>query len=236
VLVVDALGNILAVGPKLLLFNWRVASHSVCEETEAYVISYLDRHQAQIGQTLVRLNQYKPLEDLKRLITNRQVGGLYRLFLGLPTTLVVDVLLPGRVFPWVDYYNPWTNTVHLYSDHPAISLHELGHTTDLARWRFKGTYAAARLLPFVDLYQEYHATKDAIDDLIQTGERTEELWAYRILYPAFGSYVGSYLLHPGGFVPGALLGHWVGYAKAYDRGIYYKELDASTVARQRPSQ
>ena len=145
---------------------------------------------------------------------NRYVAWPYRLLLGFPITLVFDVLLPGRLFPWGDYYNPYTNTVHLYSDHPAVALHEAGHVHDFASRRHKGTYAAVRLIPFVDLYQEYKATKEAIGYLKETENLPTELAAYKILYPAYGSYAGSYLFPPIGTLGGVLLGHAAGRSAA----------------------
>ena len=124
------------------------------------------------------------------------------------------MLLPGRLFPWGDYYNPFTNTVHLYSDHPAVALHEAGHVHDFSSRRYKGTYAAIRLIPFVDLYQEYKATKEAIGYLKEIHDQSTELSAYKILYPAYGTYVGSYIFAPIGTVGGALLGHVAGRSKA----------------------
>lgn len=44
----------------------------------------------------------------------------------------------------------------------ALSLHEAGHVHDLATRKYKGTYSALRLIPFVDLYQEYKATQETI--------------------------------------------------------------------------
>lgn len=226
VLVVDALGNILAVIPKIVLLDWRVADHAISPDTEAYVVKYLDGHQQQVGTTQVQLNQYAPHHDLARLVRNHNVAWPYRLILGFPITLVFDVLLPGRLFPWGDYYNPWTDTVHVYSDHPAVGLHEIGHAYDTNRRRFKGTYAAIRMVPFVDLFQEMQATGEAIDYLRETGDRPQELRAYKILYPAFGTYAGGYMFILGGSLIGAVVGHVFGRIKAHDRAEYYKRLDA----------
>ncbi len=177
-----------------------------------------------LADTKFRLNQYRPIQDVSRLINNRHVAWPYRLVFGLPTTLVIDVLLPGRLFPWGDYYNPWTNTVHLYSDHPAVALHEAGHAYDSGRRHFKGTYAAIRLIPFVGLYQEAQATDEAITHFIETGEQQQELAAYKILYPAMGVYAGNYLFTVGGPVIGAAIGHIYGHAKAYDRAKKYERM------------
>jgi len=230
VLPIDAIGNVFAVFGKILLWNWRFASHSVSSETEAYLVKYVDAHQKETGRTVFRLNQYAPHKDLKRLITNKQVAWPYRLLIGIPVTLIFDVVLPGRIFLWGDYYNPWTNTVHLYSDHPAISLHEAGHSYDIGHRRFKGTYAFIRTIPFVDLYQEAQATDEAITHFIEIGDRHQEYRAYKILYPAMGTYAGSYMFIVGGSVIGAIVGHIFGRAKAHDRRKYYEQLDAQKEA------
>ena len=205
---VDFLGNVLSLPAKLLLWSWRFNLHSISPETEQTLTAYLQaRDLPTLRRAKFRLNEYNPAQDLSRLVKNHDVAWPYRLLLGLPLTLAFDVVLPGRLFPWGDYYNPYTNTVHLYSDHPAIALHEAGHAHDFASRRHKGTYAVLRLIPFVDLYQEHRATQEAIGYLREIHDQPAELAAYKILYPAYGTYVGGYLFPPIGTLGGALLGH-----------------------------
>lgn len=219
---VDFLGNVLSLPMKLLLWSWKFNVHAISPETEQKLVEYLDaRDLPALEDTRFRLNEYRPGQDLSRLVKNRHVKWPYRLLLGLPVTLIIDVLLPGRLFPWGDYYNPYTNTVHLYSDHPAIALHEAGHAHDTATRRRKGTYAALRLIPFVDLYQEYKASSEAIGYL-EAHDHPEEIKAYKILYPAYGTYVGSYLFAPIGTVVGVLLGHLTGRSKAATKERQYQ--------------
>ena len=219
---VDLVGNILSLPLKLLLWSWKVNLHSISPATEAKLVEYVDtQHLSAFTDAKFRLNQYRPLQDLSRLAHNRHVAWPYRLVLGLPITVLTEVLLPGRLLPWGDYYNPYTNTVHLYSDHPAIALHEAGHVHDFSGRRFKGTYAALRLVPFVNLYQEYRATHEAIGYLRKTGDRDEELGAYKILFPAYGSYVGAYIFAPIGTVAGVVTGHLVGRTTAAARERRY---------------
>ena len=217
---VDALGNVTGIIGKILLLDWRFDNHAISERTESYIVRFLDSHADRVGLTQVELNQYAPHHDLQRLFANHQVAWPYRVTLGLFTTLIVDVLLPGRVFPWGDYFNPWTNTVHVYSDHPAVALHELGHAWDFGGRRLKGTYAFVRAFPFVNLYQEYVASNEAFDYFIEIGDQEQETAAYKILIPAYGSYVGSYLLFPFNYV-GIAVGHvWGRSAAAYQAHVY----------------
>ena len=212
---VDFLGNVLALPLKLILWNWKVDLHSISAQTEEKLVEYLDTQDLPaIEDTKFRLNQYRPGQDLSRLIHNHYVAWPYRLLLGAPITLIFEVLLPGRLFPWGDYYNPYTNTVHLYSDHAAVALHEAGHAHDFAGRRWKGTYAFIRVIPGVDLYQEYRASKEAFRYLKERRDLDTELAAYKVLYPAYGTYVGAYIFPPIGTVGGALLGHAAGRSAA----------------------
>ena len=224
--IVDFLGNVLALPIKLILWDWRFANHYVSPATEEVLIGYLNAGDLPaFKDARFQLNEYRPDQDLSRLIKNRYVAWPYRLLIGFPVTLLSDVLLPGRLFPWGDYYNPYTNTVHLFSDHPAIALHEAGHVTDFARRRWKGTYAFCRLIPGVDLYQEAKATGEAIGYLKTISDQPGELGAYKILYPAYGTYIGGYVFAPIGTVVGALLGHVTGRSKAAAQQRRYERMD-----------
>ncbi len=238
IVLVDTLGNILALPWKLLFWNRKFNSYYISPETEQKLIEYLETTQdlPTLKDAKFRLNQYRPMDDIARLIKNRHVAWPYRLLLGLPLTLILEVALPGRVFgAWVsgDHYNPFTNTVHLYSDHPAIALHEAGHLNHTAHTKYKGTYATGYMfIPGVNLYEEWQATKEALRYFKQLPDHADELNAYKILYPAYGSYVGNYIFRPIGPLVGILVGHVAGRAKAHLRENYYKELELRRGNRQ----
>lgn len=222
---IDGLGNVFGLPAKLVLWSWKMDNHAISPSTEDVLIAYLDspRHPAVLNDAHFRLNEYRPLDDLKRLWKNRHVAWPFRLVLGLPTTLIFDVLLPGRLLGG-DHFNPFNNTVYLYSDEPAVALHEAGHAADFSTQRLKGVYATMRLLPGVDLFQEYMATEDALHHFVLTKDRQGELRAYRLLYPAYGTYLGSYLMPYGNFA-GALVGHVWGRLKASHRARFYRLTD-----------
>ena len=225
---IDALGNLLALPTKLVLWSWKFSNHAISQETENALVKFLDaRTLPAFEETVYRLNEYAPLDDLRALRRNHHVAWPYRLLLGLPLTLITDVLLPGRIFPWGDYFNPYTNVTHLYSDDAAIALHEAGHAYDFADFPAKGTYSAIRLIPFVDLYQEWRATDEAISYLVEAGDRNAELHAYRMLWPAYSTYIGGYAPFPFGSIAGALVGHMFGYVKVKTTRAYYKRMDAA---------
>ncbi len=198
--------------------------HYISPETEAALVAYVENRKcAYLEDTEFRLNQYRPIDDIRRLIKNKQVAWPYRCTLGVISALF-ETLLPGRLFGG-DHYNPWSNTVHVYSDHPAVLMHEAGHAYDFSKQRYKGTYGLVRILPLVPLWQEFKATDDAIDFMIESGDRRNEIRAYKILYPAYGTYMGRYFIFPLNFAV-VLAGHIHGRATAREREKFYQRFDA----------
>ena len=84
---VDALGNFFSLGNKLLFLNPRFESHHLDPELEQAVAAFIARHGIEGLQ--VRLNEYAPLDDLRRLFVSGRVNLLLRLFFGLPMWLAV---------------------------------------------------------------------------------------------------------------------------------------------------
>ncbi len=212
VLPVDWLGNLFGVIDKIILWNWKVKRHNITEPTDQAIQAYLDAHPTELGDVVVQVNRWAPVDSMKRLVKNKRVKWPYRVFFGFITVLVFDVLLIDRIFG-VDRYNAFTHQVHVHSDLPSVALHELGHARDFAGRRYKGSYAMLRMVPFADLYQEHKATKIALTYMRDEKLLDTELEAYKILYPAFGTYMGGYLFGMGA-IPGALIGHIAGRATA----------------------
>ena len=231
---IDGLGNVFAVLMKLILWNWKVENHHITAETEAYLVRYIDLPESNTEGTLYSLNEYNPRRALNRLVKNKKVKWPYRILIGFPMTLIYDVLIPGRMFagfPFIvtDNYNPFTDIVSIYSDVPSVALHEAGHSHDFNKRRYKGTYALVRIIiPGVDLFQEYKASEQAFKYLIDTHDHPQEIAAYKILYPAYGTYIGAYVPFPGGSIAGALAGHLIGRAEASTKQKQYAVFPPAT--------
>lgn len=211
----DLLGNIWSLPAKLLLWDKRVGSHRVSQETIDKLSYYLEQND--LKNVKVRVNQYAPGAEWRRLFRNDSVHIFWRASLGVLSTSLYTIL-PGRVFG-SDNYNPYTNTLSLYSDHSAIALHEGGHAKDLFNHENKGLYSAAYAIPGLSLWHEAQATGDTIGYLQTKGDKEGERAAYKILYPAYGTYLGGmfsdllpidlgsrYLLLLGTVVPGHIVG------------------------------
>ena len=183
----DAAGWVCGIPSKILLWDRRIDNHNITAQTIATTEDYL--HANQLAHVKVRMNQYAPLKDFDRLKKNTTVAWPYRYTLGL-LSVGQEMILPGRLFGG-DHFNPYTQTIHLYSDAPAIALHELGHAKDFARREFQGTYALAyAIFPMI---HEAYASQDALAYLYERNDRDGIIEANRLLYPAYGTYLGSSL-------------------------------------------
>ncbi len=197
---------------KLVLWDRRVDNHRIGPETEAALQRYLLVNR--IEHVKVRLNAYHVRDEWRRLRANRSVGAGWRYTLGVLGWLQYTVL-PGRFFGG-DHYNPYSNTINLYSDIPAIALHEGGHAKDFANRRWKGSYAAIYMIPLVNLYHEAQATSDALGYLLAFEREALQAEGYHVLYPAYGTYVGGGIstfappLDLGLYAAGVIGGHVAG--------------------------
>ena len=233
--VLDSVGWVVGIPSKLLLWDSRVDNHRITEPTESAIAQYLAANE--LEHVKVRLNQYRPWEDAKRLTKNRTMAWPWRYSIGTLSVLG-EALIPGRIFGG-DHFNPYTQTIHLYSDIPAIALHEGAHAKDFSRRSYPGTYAAAYGLPIVPLYHESVATRDVIAYSQQTEDPDLERQAYNVLYPAYGTYVGGAIgtvLPPVSFPAyygSVILGHAAGRWQASTVEIAARETAArETTARE----
>jgi hypothetical protein len=193
---------------KLLLWNKNIDSHQISPETIEAMQTYMTENDLRNVQVIV--NGYYPGNQWKRLFKNKTVGGGWRYTFGI-ASVVGYTILPGRFFGG-DAYNPFTNTVYLYSNEPSIALHEAGHSKDFGRRKLKGTHAALYQLPLASLYYEAKATGDAIGYL-RCRDFAAEKDAYKLLYPAWATYVGGNVgrfdenpLWNLGVIPGHIIG------------------------------
>ena len=199
---VDGFGHyFFSLPSKLILLDWDVNDHDVSPEVERALEEYLRRNG--LCNTKVRLNQYAPGGEWRRLVKNREMPGGWRFTLGV-LSVSFYTIFPERLFagfPIIgggDHFNPYTNTISIYSDVRPIVLHEGGHAKDFGDFEnrhWKGVYAGLRAIPFlgllVALYQEAVASNDALSWELATAGSPESKAAYRTLYPAYGTYLGG---------------------------------------------
>ena len=118
--VIDGFGWVWGIPSKLMLWNRNIENHRISPETETLLTEYLETNG--LSDVKVRLNQYRPWDDWRRLTRNTSVAWPWRYTFGAVATLG-ETVVPGRLFGG-DHYNPYTGTIHLYGDVPAIAFHE----------------------------------------------------------------------------------------------------------------
>jgi hypothetical protein len=171
---------------KLLLWNKNIDSHQISPQTVASLTEYLAGNE--LGNVQVLVNDYRPGNQWRRLFKNRSVGAGWRYTFGV-VSVVSYTILPGRFFGG-DAYNPFTNSIYLYSDEPVIALHEAGHSKDFGSRKYKGLHAAIYQLPLASLYYEARASSDALS-YVHCKDLALEADAYKLLYPAWSTYIGG---------------------------------------------
>jgi hypothetical protein len=173
---------------------------------------------------LVRSNQYDPIGEWGRLVANKRMAAPWKYTFGT-YDLLKYTLIPGRLVGG-DWYNPFTDTVHLYSDIPAIGLAKAAYAKDVHTRTLPGTYSAGQDVPILGLWHESLANAEVLDYLERRGSQPDVSEARRILIPDFGGALGSQVL---GFLP---YGSVYGRAAGALTGHAYRELTDSDAVQQ----
>lgn len=214
--VIDGIGWLFGVPKKLLLWDSRADNHAISAETVEETADFLAENE--VDGVKVRVNQYDPFGEWKRLIDNERVGLGWRATIGSVYTLGYSVL-PGRLFG-NDWYNPYTDSVHVYSDIPSLAMEQAAHAKDVHDRTHPGFYSAMQLVPFVGIVHEARSKQSVFDHVDEFGTLEERAEARRILLPQLGSEIGGQasLFVPQGDaifqLTGAAIGHAVGRYEA----------------------
>ncbi|MBX7168455.1 MAG: hypothetical protein K1X74_19115 [Pirellulales bacterium] len=217
--VVDAAGWVVGIPGKLLLWDRRVSNHDVSPETTNAAVEYLGEHH--VDGVLVRVNQYDPFGEWRRLHHNTRVGAGWRYTVGAVYTLGYTIL-PGRIFGR-DAYNPYTDTVSIYSDVPALALEQAAYAHDVHGHQRPGGYATVQSLPIAGLWHETRNKQDVYSYLRSQGRKAELAEARCILDPQLGTEVGGEvgaLFAPAqgaATIAGAVVGHVTGRRPERDK-------------------
>ncbi len=227
----DSIGYVLSTPKRIVMLNAKVDTHRVTDKTETYLADFIKDNPDTMDNVKVRLNQWTPAGEMKRLVENKKVSWWWRVFPGVPVTLFSS--LTGRLLGG-DHYNPYTDTIHIYSDDPAIALHEAGHAKDFSLWAKDDNkadlYALGRVFPAVVLNQEFRASDEAINYLMEKGDEDAEIKSYSSLYPAYGTYLGDSTGMPYGVYIGAVAGHIIGFWKGHERRVGYSVMNNAIVS------
>lgn len=204
---IDAAGRIFSLPNRIALGDPLVDNHRVSQQTEFEITNYLEQNG--LNSVLVRSNQYAPRDEYWRMVNNPNIRPFWKATFG-NYNLLKYTLLPGRITGG-DWYNPYTNSLHVYSDTPIVAISRAAYAQDLNSRVNPGAYAAMKDIPLVGLGHETTATKLTLQHY-QGKSPAEYAAAREILYPSLGASWGGQLASfvPYGQVVGKLVGGGLG--------------------------
>jgi hypothetical protein len=139
--------------------------------------------------TKVRLNQYNPGDEWRRLVRNPHVAPGWKYTFGAIDTLAYTIL-PGRIFGG-DRYSPYTNSVHVYSDIPALAQLPAAYAKDVNSRRMPGTYVFTQSFTGLNLIHETINTRDVLAFTETNSSPGDLREAHEILSPHYGLAIGG---------------------------------------------
>jgi hypothetical protein len=201
--------------PGRKLFPDRPDRRNVTPETLAQVERYLEKND--LADVQVSVRDYQPGEQWRRLHQQKVVPPLSRYTLGSLSVLRYT-LLPGRVFGR-NAYNPYTNTLYVNSDTPAMLLHSAAYAKNIRRRPLPGFYATAASLLLVSAWHEVEGVREVIGYAQAENDWALEVASYEEVYPRVGAasvggasaivsvWWGGPLLGVAGAAVGGMAGH-----------------------------
>ena len=208
--------------------NSKINDHQITPETEEKLTTYLERND--LADVTVFVNHYGPKDQWRRLRDNKLIGAGWRYTMG-SVSVIGYTLLPGRIFGG-DRYNPFTNSLYLNSDVPAVALCEAAYAKDVRSHKLPGTYAVTQELPLVGLWSDSRAIRDVIGYARVQEDWEVEQQAFKVLFPQMGvestSVGGAFVSSvwwggPALGAGGAAVGHVVGRTLAKREAAKHKD-------------
>lgn len=217
--VLDKMSWVVGLPTRILPFHPKVNSHCISPETAEKLERYLTEND--LTDVLVRVNQYDPVGEFRRLKQNKRLAAGWRYTLGT-ANLIGYTLIPGRVFGG-DMYNPYTNTLYVNSDVPAILIADAAFAKDVHSRDYPGIYTAISEVPVLTLWRLSNAVNDTLGYAQEQGDWELERETYRTVYPLMGIQAGlgghtaatwvtalPQVTVPITMVGGAVVGHSIG--------------------------
>ena len=208
----DRIGWVVGLPARVMTLNSKTNNHHVSPETVEELRNYLEQND--LTDVYVAVNDYDPKEQWRRLRENYRIAPFWRYSVGTISWLSYS-MFPYRVFGG-DEYNPFTNTLNLTSDVPALVLAEAAYAKDIHTRRHPGAYATISDLPLFSMWRQSRAASDVLAYARVRNDWEAQKQAYHVLYPHIGSTAFGPASH---FVPvagpflsagGALVGHATG--------------------------
>jgi hypothetical protein len=225
----DRVASLVGLPEKLLGLNKKIDNHAVSLDTVTKLRGYLNQND--LADVAIYVNCYDPMEQWRRLRENRQMGAGWRYTMGT-VSVIQYTLFPSRIFGG-DTYNPYTNSLCIDSDVPAIAILEAAYAKKIHEHSLPGSYVALTAVPGVALYRQCRAVGDVLGYARAQHDWETERQAYEVLYSQVGAETASiaglatpiWWATPAFTAGGAAAGHATGRMIAAHRA---KQIDATT--------
>ncbi len=162
--------------------------------TVATAVDYLSKNG--LYDVKVRVSQYDPVGDWHRLGNNRRIAAPVRYSLGAMSVLK-ETMLPG-LLTGRDLYNPYTNTINLNSDRPALAVEQAAYAKDIRSRKRPELYLLAQKIPGGELSKIVRPKQDVVNYFAKYGSPIQQRQARSILVPKLFSEIGGEI---GDFIP-----------------------------------
>lgn len=209
----DNMRWVVSLPGRIFTWHWEEDDLQLSAGTEEQIVAYL--RETDLSDVYVRVNQYCPAGEWRRLRENTAISPGWKYSAGLLSILHYSVI-PGRVFGG-DEYNPYTNSLSVNSDELAMVLHEAAYAKQIHETSRPGPYAFLNDLPVLSLWRHTAGVREVVSYAREHDDWELERQTYRVVYPQMGANVAG-LGDP--FVPllispllplgGAAAGHVIG--------------------------
>lgn len=213
----DGVGWVVGAPARLITMNKNVNNHHISHETLEQLKLYLERND--ITDVYVAIDVYDPKDQWRRLTDNDRIAPVWKYSFGT-VNWIGYTLLPNRIIGG-DRYNPFTNTLNLSSDVPALVLAEAAYAKDIRGQTYPGVYASiVNDTPVLGVVRQARAASDLLGYARVHDEWPVEKQAYHVLYPQMGvtaiGPIGTFVPVIGPYLDlaGAAAGHVAGRTAA----------------------
>ena len=198
-------------------FPWNKALEPLSPTTIKIMNDYLEDNELEALNIEFQIET--PKNDWDRLEANAAINPLLKYSLGSLDWLSNAITKPS--FWGRNYYDPYTNTMHINSNNPIEIMAEMSYAKIIQRQSYPGLYALGSKLPFISFWAQKQKTNEMIAYAKSKQDWELEKATIRKMYPGMlngsskdigrvaGLFFGPFYLRPAISVGGVLVGYTI---------------------------
>jgi hypothetical protein len=196
-------------------FPWNKARAPLSPTTIRIMNDYLEDNELEALN--IAFQTETPKDDWSRLEANTSINPLIKYSLGSFDWLSNAITKPS--FWGRNYYDPYTNTMHINSNNDLEIMAEMSYAKIIQRQNYPGLYALGSKLPFISFWAQKQKTNEMIAYAKLKQDWELEKATIRKMYPGMlngsskdigrvaGLFFGPFYLRPAISVGGVLVGY-----------------------------